>query len=155
MMTILASETMDILDGDKIKVHAKIIEVLTGNLQGCELHVGVSEELAHLLRVILSFLSKSPCVTTRIFGIILGSTRFVYASFSIIASITNEAKSIDTPNFLGEKKEREMDMLGGVSISQSEMVKDEPILDGNDIKLVSWSCALINQKGHLGYQEVP
>ena len=36
-------------------------------------------------------------------------------------------------------------MLEGVSILRSEKVKDELILDGNDIELVSRSAALINQ----------
>ncbi|KAL0553576.1 hypothetical protein IC582_007476 [Cucumis melo] len=35
-------------------------------------------------------------------------------------------------------------MLEGVSITRSEKVKDELILDGNDIELVLRSCALIN-----------
>lgn len=38
-----------------------------------------------------------------------------------------------------------MDLLDGVSIIRSEKVKDEVVLDGNDIELVSRSCALINQ----------
>jgi large subunit ribosomal protein L9e len=36
-------------------------------------------------------------------------------------------------------------MLHGVTVTRSEKVKDELILDGNDIELVSRSCALINQ----------
>jgi len=36
-------------------------------------------------------------------------------------------------------------MLDGVTIVRSEKVKDEIVLDGNDIELVSRSCALINQ----------
>lgn len=36
-------------------------------------------------------------------------------------------------------------MLEGVSIVRSEKVKDELVLDGNDIELVSRSAALINQ----------
>lgn len=36
-------------------------------------------------------------------------------------------------------------MLEGVSITRSEKVKDEIVLDGNDIELVSRSAALINQ----------
>lgn len=36
-------------------------------------------------------------------------------------------------------------MLEGVSILRSEKVKDELVLDGNDIELVSRSAALINQ----------
>lgn len=36
-------------------------------------------------------------------------------------------------------------MLDGVTITRSEKVKDEIVLDGNDIELVSRSAALINQ----------
>ena len=36
-------------------------------------------------------------------------------------------------------------MLDGVTIVRSEKVKDEITLEGNDIELVSRSCALINQ----------
>ncbi|KAK9275637.1 hypothetical protein L1049_022904 [Liquidambar formosana] len=73
--------------------------------------------------------------------------RFVYAHFPINASITNTNtnKSIEIRNFLGEKKVREMGMLEGVTIVRSEKVKDELILDGNDIELVSRSAALMNQ----------
>jgi ribosomal protein L6P/L9E len=42
---------------------------------------------------------------------------------------------------------RKVDMLDGVTILRSEKVKDELILDGNDIELVSRSAALINQVG--------
>ena len=36
-------------------------------------------------------------------------------------------------------------MLGGVTVTRSDKVKDELVLEGNDIELVSRSCALINQ----------
>jgi len=42
-----------------------------------------------------------------------------------------------------------VDLLDGVSIVRSEKVKDEVVLDGNDIELVSRSCALINQVNPL------
>ena len=40
---------------------------------------------------------------------------------------------------------RRVSMLEGVTITRSEKVKDELVLEGNDIELVSRSCALINQ----------
>ena len=40
---------------------------------------------------------------------------------------------------------RKVDMLNGVTILRSEKVKDELVLDGNDVELVSRSAALINQ----------
>ena len=40
---------------------------------------------------------------------------------------------------------RKVDMVDGVTILRSEKVKDEIVLDGNDIELVSRSAALINQ----------
>uniref|UniRef100_A0A151UGU1 60S ribosomal protein L9 n=2 Tax=Cajanus cajan TaxID=3821 RepID=A0A151UGU1_CAJCA len=71
--------------------------------------------------------------------------RFVYAHFPINASIANNNKSIEIRNFLGEKRVRKVDLLEGVTVVRSEKVKDELVLDGNDIELVSRSCALINQ----------
>lgn len=45
---------------------------------------------------------------------------------------------------------RKVDMLEGVTILRSEKVKDELVLDGNDIELVSRSAALINQVCYYG-----
>ncbi|KAG2647911.1 hypothetical protein PVAP13_1NG001500, partial [Panicum virgatum] len=80
--------------------------------------------------------------------------RFVYAHFPINASITNANTAIEIRNFLGEKKVRKVDMLEGVTILRSEKVKDELILDGNDIELVSRSAALINQKCHVKNKDI-
>ena len=49
---------------------------------------------------------------------------------------------------------RKVDMLDGVSIIRSEKVKDELVLDGNDIELVSRSAALINQKCHVKNKDI-
>uniref|UniRef100_A0A0E0N8J1 ferredoxin--NADP(+) reductase n=1 Tax=Oryza rufipogon TaxID=4529 RepID=A0A0E0N8J1_ORYRU len=80
--------------------------------------------------------------------------RFVYAHFPINASITNSNTAIEIRNFLGEKKVRKVDMLEGVTILRSEKVKDELVLDGNDIELVSRSAALINQKCHVKNKDI-
>ena len=47
--------------------------------------------------------------------------------------------------FVEISRVRKVDMLEGVSILRSKKVKDELVLDGSDIELVSRSAALINQ----------
>jgi len=80
--------------------------------------------------------------------------RFVYAHFPINASIGANKDNIEIRNFLGEKKVRRVEMLPGVIVTRSEKVKDELVLDGNDIELVSRSCALINQKCHVKKKDI-
>ena len=48
-------------------------------------------------------------------------------------------------SFVELSQVRKVNMLEGVSILRSEKVKDELVLDGNDIELVSRSAALTNQ----------
>ena len=48
-------------------------------------------------------------------------------------------------NFLGEKRVRRIEMLEGVTIDKNENSKDELIINGNDVEMVSLSAALINQ----------
>ncbi|RAL46329.1 unnamed protein product [Cuscuta campestris] len=167
MKTILSSETMDIPDGVKIKVKAKQIEVegprgkLSRNFKHLNLDFQLikDQETGKLkLKADAWFASRKATAAIRtalshVENLITGVTtgfrykmRFVYAHFPINASIANNNKSIEIRNFLGEKKVRKVDMLEGVTVLRSEKVKDELILDGNDIELVSRSCALINQK---------
>jgi len=71
--------------------------------------------------------------------------RLVYAHFPINVSTTNDGGEIEIRNFLGEKVMRKVPMLEGVKVVRSEKVKDEIILTGNDIELVSQSAANIHQ----------
>jgi large subunit ribosomal protein L9e len=71
--------------------------------------------------------------------------RFVYAHFPINCLVTEDKTEIKINNFLGEKLSRVVKMLPGVSVVRSEKVKDEIVLTGNDIDLVSQSAALIHQ----------
>ncbi|KAE9451766.1 hypothetical protein C3L33_16312, partial [Rhododendron williamsianum] len=222
MKTILSSETMDIPDGVKITIKAKIIEVegprgkLTRNFKHLNLDFQLitDEESGNKkLKVESWFGSRKTTAAIRtalshVDNLIKGVTkgyrykmRFVYAHFPINASITNTNKSIEIRNFLGEKKVppqthpllpsfrlfqllhfvvaytecqwgyihmnfalqtfalflhqvRKVDMLEGVTILRSEKVKDELVLDGNDIELVSRSAALINQKCHVKNKDI-
>ena len=72
--------------------------------------------------------------------------RFVYAHFPHNVVITDDGTAVEIRNFLGERITRRVEMLEGVKIVRSEDVKDEVVLTGNDIELVSQSAANINLK---------
>ena len=65
--------------------------------------------------------------------------RSVYAHFPINTVVTDNGQSVEIRNFLGEKFVRRVKMQPGVKITASTKQKDELILEGNDIELVSRS----------------
>ena len=65
--------------------------------------------------------------------------RSVYAHFPINTVVTDNGQSVEIRNFLGEKFVRRVKMQPGVKITSSTKQKDELILEGNDIELVSRS----------------
>lgn len=80
--------------------------------------------------------------------------RLVYAHFPINANITEEGSCIEVRNFLGEKRVRIVNMLPGVKIVRSTNVKDELVISGSDIELVSKSAALINMSCHVKKKDI-
>ncbi|ESO90671.1 hypothetical protein LOTGIDRAFT_217766 [Lottia gigantea] len=87
-------------------------------------------------------------VENMIKGVVKGylyKMRAVYAHFPINVVITDEGQRVEVRNFLGEKYTRIINMMPGVLISGSPGQKDEYILKGNDIEMVSRSAALIQQ----------
>ncbi|XP_021745960.1 60S ribosomal protein L9-like [Chenopodium quinoa] len=174
MKQVLSSDSMEIPDGIDIKVDAKIIVVsgprgtLTRNFKHLNLDFQLitDEEGKKKLNIDSWFGTRKTSAAIRtaishIENLITGVTkgyrykmRMVYAHFPINASITNSNKSIEIRNFLGEKRVRKVDMLEGVTILRSEKVKDELVLDGSDIELVSRSAALINQKCHVKNKDI-
>mmetsp|Transcript_4300 Transcript_4300/g.12980 ORF Transcript_4300/g.12980 Transcript_4300/m.12980 type:complete len:191 (+) Transcript_4300:129-701(+) len=71
--------------------------------------------------------------------------RFVYAHFPINVSVSDDKTVVEIRNFLGEKRLRTVHMLHDVSCYRSAAVKDELVLEGNDLQLVSQSAALVHQ----------
>lgn len=71
--------------------------------------------------------------------------RSVYAHFPINTTISEGDTLVDIRNFLGEKYTRQVRMLPGVKCYASKDLKDELVLEGTDIELVSRSAALIQQ----------
>ncbi|KAL9712869.1 60S ribosomal protein L9B [Leucoagaricus gongylophorus] len=92
------------------------------------------------LRTIRSLINNMITGVTKGF---LYKMRAVYAHFPINCIIQDGGRSVEIRNFLGEKSVRHVDMLEGVTISESKAQKDELILEGNDIDNVSQSAASI------------
>jgi len=80
--------------------------------------------------------------------------RSVYAHFPINVAISEGNTLVDVRNFLGEKFNRQVRMLKGVSCVASKDVKDEFVLEGNDIELVSRSAALIQQSTKVRKKDI-
>jgi large subunit ribosomal protein L9e len=93
-------------------------------------------------------------VTTHIQNMITGVTkgftykmRYAYAHFPINVTLAKEGSRdvIEIRNFLGERRLRRVVLHEGVTIKKSDGVKDELVLNGNDLEKVSGSAALIHE----------
>ncbi|WP_411026523.1 50S ribosomal protein L6, partial [Salmonella sp. s54395] len=81
-------------------------------------------------------------------GVTLGflyKMRSAYAHFPINCNVKEEGTMLEVRNFLGEKRIRHVRMSPGVKVSISTKQKDELIVEGNDVELVSSSAALVQQ----------
>jgi len=80
--------------------------------------------------------------------------RAVYAHFPINCIIQDDGRAVEIRNFLGEKLVRHVNMLEGVTVSESKAQKDELILEGNDIEKVSQSAASIQGQCHVKNKDI-
>lgn len=119
--------------------HLKVDLTFEGNTLKAELWWGSKKGNA-CIRSVISH------VKNMIVGVTKGyryKMRMVYAHFPI--NVTIEGKKVEIRNFLGDKVCRLVTLPDGVKIERGADVKDQLILEGNDIGDVSQSAANIQQ----------
>ncbi|ESO00035.1 hypothetical protein HELRODRAFT_157417 [Helobdella robusta] len=161
MKTINQNQTVKIPDGISISVKSRkvIVKGPRGTLRRNFTHMAVDIRKVNAKEIMVEKwfgirkeLAAVKTVCSHIENMIKGVTkgfrykmRSVYAHFPINVSISENNSLVEIRNFLGEKINRQVKMLPGVTCVASKDMKDEFILDGNDIELVSRSAALIQQ----------
>ncbi|XP_002159380.1 large ribosomal subunit protein uL6 [Hydra vulgaris] len=160
MKTVLASETIVIPDGVTLEMNGRSITVkgrrgtLHRNFNHLNLELTFINKKTIRVDVWFALRKQLACLRTicshinnMIKGVQYGfryKMRSVYAHFPINLNIMEEGRVVEIRNYLGEKYNRIVKMKPGV-ICMLSGTKDEIIIDGNDIELVSNSAALINQ----------
>ena len=163
MKTLESSRTLEIPEGVEVTVSSRAVSVKgpRGTLKREFKHLNVDMTVVGdkkkklLVKAYFASRKELACLrtcTTHVKNMITGVTkgyeykmRLVYAHFPINVNIVNDGKEIEIRNFLGEKIVRKVAMLDGVKIDRSANVKDELVLVGNDVELVSRSAASIHQ----------
>ena len=67
--------------------------------------------------------------------------------------VTENGQSVEIRNFLGEKYVRRVKMQPGVKITSSTKQKDELILEGNDVELVSRSGRISSARSLIPHSQ--
>ncbi|KAF5926951.1 hypothetical protein HPG69_001583 [Diceros bicornis minor] len=141
MKTILSNQTVDIPENAYL-----LLEVFVLLQLRVDKWWGNRKELA-TVRTICSH------VQNMIKGVTLGfryKMRSVYAHFPINVVIQENGSLVEIRNFLGEKYIRRVRMRPGVACSVSQAQKDELVLEGNDIELVSNSVVQLQKQQDAG-----
>ena len=159
---ILKNETLAVPDGITISIKCRKISVtgprgkLALDLSHLPIDIKVSEDGKEVIverwftsgKQAASIHTAISHVSNMFIGVTKGfkyKMRFVYAHFPINVAITQKDTRVEIRNFLGEKVVRVVDGLPGVTVKRSTDVKDEIVIEGNDIQGVSRTCALIQQ----------
>ena len=111
--------------------HVNFDMLLVGDKIRVDLWFGNRKQLA-CLRTICSHIENMITGVTR--GYVY-KMRFVYAHFPINVTVQNAV--VEIRNFLGQKRVFRVPVPAGVTAVRSTSVKDELVLTGNDIAIVS------------------
>eukprot|EP00770_Monocercomonoides_exilis_P013390 MONOS_13337.1-p1 / transcript=MONOS_13337.1 / gene=MONOS_13337 / organism=Monocercomonoides_exilis_PA203 / gene_product=60S ribosomal protein L9-1, incomplete / transcript_product=60S ribosomal protein L9-1, incomplete / location=Mono_scaffold00812:189-777(-) / protein_length=154 / sequence_SO=supercontig / SO=protein_coding / is_pseudo=false len=154
MKTIHQVETISVPRGVKVEVHCRQVRVTgpRGVIKKSFSHIPV--DLTRKGRkVTIAYWSgnRRQCalvrtVYTKINNMIQGVTkgfqykmRAAYAHFPIMMVVSDDKKTVEVRNFLGEKRARIINLPEGVTAYRSTGVKDEIVLEGIDNELVGMS----------------
>ncbi|XP_064482200.1 large ribosomal subunit protein uL6-like [Ornithodoros turicata] len=161
MKTIKAEQVVKVPDGVKVSVNSRRVTVKgpRGTLKRDFRHIQVEMMMVGKQRLLVrkwfgirKELATVRTVCSHVENMIKGVTkgfqykmRTVYAHFPINVTTSENNQLVEIRNFLGEKYIRRVRMQPGVTCINSPAQKDELILEGNDIELVSLSAARIQQ----------
>ncbi|CAE6522436.1 unnamed protein product [Rhizoctonia solani] len=173
MRDVLTTEELTIPEGVTVEIKSRLINVegprgkLVKNVRHVNMDIQLvksSKENKVTLAVWQGGRKHVACLRTiksLIENMITGVTkgfrykmRAVYAHFPINCIIQDGGKKVEIRNFLGEKLVRHVDMLDGVTISESKAQKDELILEGNDVQNVSQSAASIQGRCRVRNKDI-
>mmetsp|Transcript_17164 Transcript_17164/g.30097 ORF Transcript_17164/g.30097 Transcript_17164/m.30097 type:complete len:193 (-) Transcript_17164:365-943(-) len=158
---VLATTTVKLPRGVKISVNARTITVegkrgkLVRNFR--HIQVGIKKLGARTVRIEMWYGNRKQlaCVRTlksHIDNMVTGVTtgfqyrlRFAYAHFPINVNLTNNDKTVEIRNYLGERRVRKIEMMDGVKVVKNDDIKDCLDLSGNSIEDVGRCAALIHQ----------
>ena len=79
--------------------------------------------------------------------------RLVHAHFPINVAIPKDGTSVTIKNFLGGKQDKFIAMMADTRIRLCTEVKDQLIVDGNDLALVSLACSQIRGVCRVGRKD--
>ncbi|KAG2171675.1 hypothetical protein INT43_008055 [Umbelopsis isabellina] len=148
-------EALDVPEGVTVNIKSRIINVkgprgeLTKNLRHLNMEIKFVE--GNKLKFVVYHGNRKhvACIRTVksiVHNMIVGVTkgfeykmRYVYAHFPINVIIDDDSKGVEIRNFLGQKVSFRVNMLEGVTVSNSPNQKDELVLTGNDLEAVSQS----------------
>ena len=150
----LVTETITIPEGVQCKVDRRVVTITgpRGTLKRSfrARALAIKQDGAKVTVEIWNTKSKQKStvhtICTHIKNMVTGVTRgflykmrYVYAHFPI-TGVFDSDNHISIRNFLGEKRHREVTMIGDTKIKKSDDVKDQIEIYGNNVEDVGRSC---------------